>query len=123
LPARTRIEGFRESARQRNYPPTFADKYTAVAAEIARFEARDADAVHLYEEATQSARENGFVQNEGAAHELAARFYASRGGESIAHACLRNTRHCYLRWGADGKLRQLDILAHREADPSRTFFA
>ena len=66
--------------------------------------------MRLYEQAIQSARENGFVQNEGMAHEVAARFYAARGVDSIAHAYLRNARYCYLRWGADGKVRQLDRL-------------
>ena len=35
---------------------------------------RDLDAMRLYEEAIRSAREHGFVQNEGLANELAARF-------------------------------------------------
>ena len=91
-----------------NYPPTFGDKHALVSAEIARLEGRDADAMRLYEQAIQSARENGFVQNEGLAYEVAARFYAARGFETIAHAYLRNARHCYLRWGALGKVRQLD---------------
>ena len=93
-----------------NNPPTFGDKYALVSAEIGRLEGRDADAMRLYEEAIRSARENGFVQNEGLAHELAARFYAARGAESMAHASLRNARHCYLRWGASGKVRQLERL-------------
>jgi PAS domain S-box-containing protein len=93
-----------------SYPPTFADKYALVAAEIARLEGRDADAMRLYEQAIRSASENGFVQNEGLAHELAARLYAARGFETIANAYLRNARSCYLRWGADGKVRQLDRL-------------
>jgi PAS domain S-box-containing protein len=93
-----------------NYPPTFGDKYALVSAEIARLEGRDADAMRLYEQAIRSAHEHGFVQNEGLAHELAARFYAARGVETIAHACLRNARHCYLRWGAFGKVRQLEQL-------------
>ena len=50
-----------------NYPPTFADKHALVSAEIARLEGRDADAMRLYEQAIRSARENGFVQNEGLA--------------------------------------------------------
>ena len=66
--------------------------------------------MRLYEQAIRSAREHGFVQNEGLANELAARFYAARGFETIAHAYLRDARHCYLRWGADGKVRQLDQL-------------
>jgi PAS domain S-box-containing protein len=93
-----------------NYPPTFGDKHALVSAEIARLERRDADAMRLYEQAMRSARENGFVQNEGVAHEVAARFYAARGVESTAHANLRDARQCYLRWGGLGKVRQLERL-------------
>ena len=93
-----------------NYPPTFAHRHALVSAEIARLEGRDADAMRLYEQATQSAREHGFVQNEAVAHEVAARFYAERGAETFAHVCLRNARYCYLRWGAGGKVRQLEQL-------------
>ena len=62
------LRAHREQLREwaENYPPTFADKHTLVLAEIARIEKRDADALRLYEEAIHSARENGFVQNEGA---------------------------------------------------------
>ncbi|MEA2916364.1 MAG: hypothetical protein QOJ15_8445, partial [Bradyrhizobium sp.] len=93
-----------------SYPPTFADKHALVLAEIARLDGREADAMRLYEQAIRSARDNGFMQNEGVAHEVAARFYAARGFETIATAYLRNARYCYLRWGADGKVRQLDRL-------------
>jgi PAS domain S-box-containing protein len=79
-----------------------------VSAEVARIEGRALDAMHLYEQAIQSARENGFVQNEGVAHEVAARFYAARGFEAISHTYLRNARHCYDRWGASGKVKQLE---------------
>ena len=41
-----------------------------------------------------------------------------------AQAHLRNARHCYLRWGADGKVRQLDQLhphlRQEERSPSPT---
>src|SRR5438445_5332765 len=66
--------------------------------------------MRLYEEAIRSAREHGFVQNACLANELAARFYASRRFEKIANAYLRDARYCYLRWGAVGKVRQLDEL-------------
>jgi len=39
---------------------------------------------------------------------LAARYYLDRGYETIGHVSLREARYCYLRWGADGKVRQLD---------------
>jgi predicted ATPase/signal transduction histidine kinase/GAF domain-containing protein len=89
-------------------PENFANRAALVSAEIARLEGRDLDAERLYEEAIRLAREHGFVQNEGIAGELAARFYAARGFETIAQAYLRNARYCYLRWGADGKVRRLD---------------
>ena len=100
-----------------NYPPTFADKHALVSAEIARLEGRDADAMRLYEQAIRSAREHGFVQNEGVAYEVAAQFYNARGVVSIADAYVRNARDCYLRWGADGKVRQLDQLYPHLAGP------
>ena len=106
-----------------NYPPTFADKHTLVLAEIARLEGRDPDAMRLYEQAIQSAREHGFVQNEALTHEIAARFYSARGFETIAQTYLRNARNCYDRWGALAKVRQLDEHyphLHEESVPTST---
>jgi PAS domain S-box-containing protein len=91
-----------------NCPENFADRATLVAAEIARIEGRPFDAMCLYEEAIRSARANDFVHNEALANELAGRFYAARGFQKIANVHLRDARYCYLRWGADGKVRQLD---------------
>jgi PAS domain S-box-containing protein len=93
-----------------NCPENFENRAALVSAEIARIEGRILDAEHLYEQAIRSARENGFVHNEAVANEVAARFYAARGFEQIAQLYLRNARQCYLRWGADGKVRQLDQL-------------
>jgi predicted ATPase/signal transduction histidine kinase len=106
------LQEHREQLREwaENYPPTFGDKYALVSAEIARLEGRDAEAMRLYEEAIESAREHEFVQNEGLAQEVAARFYAARGVERIALDYLRGARDCYVRWGALGKARQLDQL-------------
>jgi len=96
-----------------NNPGTFADKHTLVLAEIARIEKRDADAQRLYEQAIHLARENGFVQDEGLAHELAAKCYLARGIETAGYAYLRNARNCYDRWGAHGKVMQLSELYPR----------
>src|SRR5262245_8164029 len=93
-----------------NCPENFKNRAALVGAEIARLEGRELDAERLYEEAIRSARENDFVHHEALANELAARFYATRGFETISHAYLRNARYGYLRWGADGKVRQLDQL-------------
>lgn len=89
-------------------PRNFAYGAALLGAELARLERRESDAMQLYEEAIRSAREQGFVQHEGLANELAARSYAARGFSTIANAYLREARSCYLRWGADGKVRQLD---------------
>ena len=106
------LAAHREQLREwaENYPPTFADKHTLVLAEIARLEKRDADAMQLYEQAIHLARDHGFVQNEALAYEVAARFYAAHGSETSAHVYLCNARSCYERWGALGKVKQLDEL-------------
>jgi PAS domain S-box-containing protein len=91
-----------------NCPDNFENRAALVGAEIARLEGRELDAERLYQQAIGSARSNGFIHNEALAYELAARFYAARGFDEIAHVYLRNARYGYLRWGADGKVRQLD---------------
>ncbi len=103
-----------------NCPANFENRAALVDAEAARVEGRDLDAQRLYEQAIHSAQANGFVHNEALANELGARFYAARGFEKIAHTYLRDARRCYLNWGADGKVRQLDQLyPHvREQAPS-----
>jgi GAF domain-containing protein len=64
--------------------------------------------MNLYEQAIRSAQANGFVQNEALAYELASAFYAARDFQQIAQLYLRNARDGYLRWGASGKVRQID---------------
>lgn len=91
-------------------PATFENRAALVAAQIARIEGRILEAQELYEKAIRSARDHGFVHNEAVANELAALFYAARGFEKIATTYLREARYCYLRWGADAKVRQLDRL-------------
>jgi PAS domain S-box-containing protein len=107
-----------------NNPLTFADKHTLVLAEIARLEGREADAMRLYEETIRLARQRGFLQSEGLGYELAARFYEAQGFEQIAHVYFRDARRCYLSWGADGKVRQLEelhpFLREEERVPGQT---
>jgi PAS domain S-box-containing protein len=96
-----------------NCPENFENRVVLVGAEIARIEGRALDAIQLYEQAIRSARANGFVHNEAVAYEVAAQFYSARGFETFADAYLRNARNCYARWGADGKVKQLDELHPR----------
>ena len=91
-------------------PTTFENRAAIVGAEIARIEGRPLEAQELYEKACARRTPIGFVHNEALCNELAGRFYASRGFDKIAATYLRDARYCYLRWGADGKVRQLDRL-------------
>jgi len=93
-----------------NCPENFENRAALAGAEIARIEGRVLEAEQLYEHAIRSARNNGFVNNEAIAYELAARFYAARGFQKFADAYLREARYCYQRWGADGKVAQIDCV-------------
>ncbi|WP_409241706.1 AAA family ATPase [Bradyrhizobium sp. CB1015] len=98
---------------------TFEDRATLVGAEIARLEGRVQNAQELYDKAIHEAHKHGFVHNQAIANEIAGRFYAERGYEKIAATYLRAARACYLRWGADGKVRQLEELySHLNVDKS-----
>ncbi|HET9378083.1 MAG TPA: ATP-binding protein [Chthoniobacterales bacterium] len=89
-------------------PENFASRAALLGAEIARLDGREIDAGHLYEQAIRSARNNGLLHIEAVAYERGSAFYRARGFDEIAALYLQNARHCYLRWGADGKVRQLD---------------
>jgi predicted ATPase/signal transduction histidine kinase len=91
-----------------NCPENFENRAALVGAELARIKGNDLEAMTLYERASRSARDNGFVNNEGIANELASRFYAARGFDDIARLYLQKARHCYLCWGATGKARRLE---------------
>jgi PAS domain S-box-containing protein len=88
----------------------FENRAALIGAEIARIEDRVLDAEALYEKAIRSAHANGFIHNEAIAYEVAARFYAARGLQKFADAYLLEACYCYRRWGADGKVAQLDHL-------------
>jgi PAS domain S-box-containing protein len=96
-----------------NCPDNFENRAALVGAEVARLDGRDVEAMRLYEQAIRSARASGFIHQEALANELAARFYGARGFEKIARVYLQDARYGYLRWGADGKVRQLDEMYPR----------
>jgi len=91
-------------------PENFASRAGLLGAEIARLQDRVLDAERLYEQAIQTARTNSLLHDEATAYERASAFYRVRGFDEIAALYLQNARRCYLRWGADGKVRQLDEL-------------
>ncbi|MEO7580021.1 MAG: histidine kinase, partial [Massilia sp.] len=109
---------------RRSCPENFATRAALVGAELARLEGRELDAMRLYEEAVRSAGANGLVHNQALAYERAAAFYQARGFELVAVTYLRQAHESYARWGAAGKLRQLEErhgqLQRRQEAPSAT---
>lgn len=91
-----------------NCSENFMSRAALVAAEIARIEGRPIDAEQLYELAIRSAQENGFLHCEALGLELGSRFFAARGLDRVARVYLQDAAYAYLRWGADGKVRQLE---------------
>ena len=89
-------------------PVTFGAKHLMLCGELARLEARGMEAMQFYERASRSAGEHGFVQDQALANELAGQYCLASGLERAAHGYLREARDCYLRWGALGKVAQLD---------------
>ena len=88
-------------------PENFDNRASLIAAELARLEGRDLDAQRLYDQAIRSAHLNGFVHNEALACETAARFYSARGAKLVSSLLRERALDGYLRWGAEGKVRQL----------------
>ncbi|PVX85923.1 trifunctional serine/threonine-protein kinase/ATP-binding protein/sensor histidine kinase [Paraburkholderia unamae] len=91
-----------------NCPETFEDRFVLVHAEVARVELRDIDAMRLYERAIACAHASGFIHNEAIVCEIAGGFHLSRDIETAGYAYLGRARNCYDRWGAAGKVKQLD---------------
>jgi PAS domain S-box-containing protein len=91
-----------------NCEENFNHQYLLVEAELARIGGEEMEAGRLYEQSIQSARENGFIQNEGMACELASRFYQHHGLKTVSDVYLRKAGKCYAEWGARGKLQQLE---------------
>ncbi|XXY13898.1 AAA family ATPase [Sorangium sp. So ce216] len=124
-------EGLLDCERQlgewaRNCPDNFLHKHALVRAEIARLRGEEGEATRLYEQAIASARENGFVQHEAIACELAAGFYRARGLATPEGAYLQKARAAYFRWGAHAKVEQLDqryphLVERRPIAPTVTF--
>jgi len=107
-----------------NCPENFFHKYILVEAEIARVESRNWEAADLYDQSIDSARENGFTQNEAIANELAARFWLGKGKPKIAAVYLRDAHYGYGLWGATRKVRELERNHPRilleDAQPAQT---
>lgn len=89
-------------------PANHQHKYDLIEAERAKVLGADLEAMALYDQAIQGAKDNGYVQEEAVANKMAAEFYASRQRDRIAQLYLREAYYSYLRWGAIGKTKQME---------------
>ncbi|MGD1806032.1 trifunctional serine/threonine-protein kinase/ATP-binding protein/sensor histidine kinase [Dapis sp. BLCC M126] len=91
-----------------NCPENFLHKYFLVEAERYRFFGQKVEAIEAYDQAIREAKENGFIQEEALANELASKFYLNWGKEKIACIYMQEAYYCYAQWGAKAKIDDLE---------------
>ncbi|XXX76958.1 AAA family ATPase [Sorangium sp. So ce134] len=91
----------------RECPDNFRAKHLLVLGEMARVSGRDAEAMELYDDAIDAARQSEFIQVEALASELAGLYYARKGRRRIAALYLSAAMHAYRQWGAERKAAAL----------------
>ncbi|MEG4394821.1 AAA family ATPase [Microcoleus sp. BROC3] len=89
-------------------PSNFKHKYELVEAEKARVQGQIAEAMEYYDLAITGAQEQGYIQEEALASELAAEFYFSLGRDKFARIYLTQAYYGYIRWGAQTKVKDLE---------------
>ncbi|MGL5065879.1 MAG: trifunctional serine/threonine-protein kinase/ATP-binding protein/sensor histidine kinase [Microcoleus sp.] len=91
-------------------PMNYQHKYDLVEAEKARVFGKDWEAADYYDKAIAGAKEQGYIQEEALANELAAEFYFSRKKDKIAEVYLTEAYYGYIHWGAIAKVKDLEII-------------
>jgi len=89
-------------------PMNYLHKFYLVEAERHRVEGEYLAAMEMYDRAIALAKENGYIQEEALANELAGKFYLAWGKETIAEAYITKAYYCYSRWGAQAKVKDLE---------------
>lgn len=94
-----------------NNPRNFLHRSLLLSAEIGRLKGNEKEAIHLYEQAIRAAQTYSFNQLEALAFERAAFFFAEKLKlERISETYIREANKSYTRWGAFGKVKQLEGL-------------
>lgn len=89
-------------------PETFQCKHLLGLAEVARIDGQIKKAERLYEQSIELSARFGLLADEALACEIAGRFYNRYGAVQSAKEHFAKARHCYLRWGAMGKVAALE---------------
>ncbi|WP_411683186.1 diguanylate cyclase domain-containing protein [Clostridium thailandense] len=88
----------------------FLHKFYLVEAEEAKALGKTFKAINFYEKAIKLASDNGYIQEEALANELAAKFYLHLENKRIAKIYMEQAIYCYILWGATSKVNQLKKL-------------
>ncbi|MBD1936254.1 ATP-binding sensor histidine kinase [Microcoleus sp. FACHB-68] len=89
-------------------PMNYLHKYHLVEAQKHQLLNCKIEALEFYDLAIQGAKENGYIQEEALANELAAKFYLEWGKEKIAQTYMQEAYYGYARWGAEAKINDLE---------------
>ncbi|MEG4205453.1 AAA family ATPase [Microcoleus sp. Pol7_A1] len=89
-------------------PMNYQHEYDLVEAEKARVLGQSFSAMEYYDLAIDGAKENGYVQHEALANELAAEFYLALGRQKVARTYMIDAYYAYIRWGAKAKVKDLE---------------
>lgn len=89
-------------------PENFQHKYEFVAAEMMKLRGHFQKAQHLYHQAIDGARQNGYQQIEAMACERLALLYLDASYQDEAGFFMQRAYKCYLSWGAVEKAKELE---------------
>lgn len=91
----------------RHGPMNHLHKFLLVEAEHFRVRGKHAEAEECYDRSIAAARDQGYINEQALASELAAKYYLARGRHRVATTYMLDARSCYERWGAQAKVRDL----------------
>ena len=89
-------------------PMNHQHKFYLIEAERHRVLQQKNKAIELYERSISLAKENGYIQEEALANELAAKLYLELGKEKVAQVYMQEAYYCYAKWGAKAKTDDLE---------------
>jgi len=89
-------------------PMNYLHKYQLVEAERARVQGQPWKAIEYYDQAAEGAHQQGYLQEEALAYELAAKFWLAQRKEAVARLDMMKAHDCYQQWGAFHKVEHLE---------------